>query len=423
MYGGAISVDWFSYSSDSVSFSGNFAEQEGGALWLQNNALAMLSYSELYRNHALDGGAVYSDSAEIQLEYCLLDSNYATRNGGGIYLDEGISAIRKSTLVNHRAGSSGAVMFATENSIAGANSSLFADNGELPIRVADPLDREFYFCLSDEPIAMPWEQIGLPPAVNFNGDSCDSRMNLIMESGFVNAAGRDYHLLSTSHAMHAADSLLPLDADGTRADIGLYSGVRPYHVPQSFNLAYPERNGSFHPGDSIVFVWNEAIDYDPGDTVTYSMRLVGAGIDTSIFAGTERSATVRLFNGEYHWWVIAVSQRPETPRESFERRRFVVADPALDANSGMIPLEFGVKLTGPNPFNNNTQLELALRHSSDVSIVMHDVLGREAMHVQQSYAAGVHTIGVDGSKLASGVYWVTVRAGEGLGRVKVMLLK
>ncbi|MBL0063372.1 MAG: hypothetical protein IPP40_18280 [bacterium] len=46
-------------------------------------------------------------------------------------------------------------MFATENSIVGANSGLFADNGNLPIRVADPLDREFYFCLSDEPIAMP----------------------------------------------------------------------------------------------------------------------------------------------------------------------------------------------------------------------------------------------------------------------------
>ncbi|MBL0063373.1 MAG: hypothetical protein IPP40_18285 [bacterium] len=45
-----------------------------------------------------------------------------------------------------------------------------------------------------------------------------------MEPGFVNAAGRDYHLLSTSHALHAADSLLPLDADGTRADIGLFFG-------------------------------------------------------------------------------------------------------------------------------------------------------------------------------------------------------
>ncbi|MBL0063340.1 MAG: T9SS type A sorting domain-containing protein [bacterium] len=392
-------------------------------MWLDNLVTGTFNFCTLTRNHALDGGAIYSDSAEIQLEYCLLDSNYAARNGGGIFLDEGTSVIRKSTLVNHHTGSSGAVMFATENSIVGANSSLFADNGNLPIRVADPLDREFYFCLSDEPIAMPWEPNGLPPAVNFNGDSCDSRMNLIMEPGFVNAAGRDYHLLSTSHALHAADSLLPLDADGTRADIGLFSGVRPYHVPQPFNLAYPERNASYHPGDSIVFVWNEAIDYDPGDTVTYSMWLVGAGIDTTIHTGTLRSATVRLFNGEYQWWVIAVSQRPETPRESFERRRFVVSDPALNANSGMIPLEFGVKLTGPNPFNNSTQLELALPHSADVSIVIHDVLGRETMRLQQSYAAGVHTIGVDGSTLASGVYWVTVRAGEELGRVKVMLLK
>ncbi|MBL0063374.1 MAG: hypothetical protein IPP40_18290 [bacterium] len=178
---------------------------------------------------------------------------------------------------------------------------------------------------------------------------------------------------------------------------------------------YPERNASFHPGDSIVFVWNEAIDYDPGDTVTYSMRLVGGGIDTTIHAGTARSATVRLFNGEYQWWVIAVSQRPETPRESFERRRFVVADPALDANSGMIPLEFGVKLTGPNPFNNSTQLELALPHSADVSIVIHDVLGREAMHIQQSYTAEFIRL-VWGSGLLRGVLgYGASRRGFGAG--------
>lgn len=423
LMGGAISLSRGTYTGDSVLFNNNFADSAGGAIWLDHLVTGTLNFCTFTRNHSLCGGAVYSDSAEIRIEHGLLDSNYSVRMGGGIYLDGGEASILKSTCVNHSSENVGSVIFAEENSVVSANSVLFADNGEIPVLISDLHAREFNFCMSDEPFGNMLEPFGLPMTVNFNGDSCDTRMNLIAEPEFTNAGQRDYHVQSSSRAIHAADSLLPLDEDGTRADIGLYSGVRPYHLPQPFNLTHPERDASFHPEDSIVFAWNEARDDDPGDVVRYSLRLVANGIDSTIEAHTDRSVTLQLLNGEYTWWVEAQSLRPEDRRESFERREFVVADPALDADTGVLPREFGVRLTGPNPFNNSTQLELALPYSADVSMAMHDVLGREAMRIERNYAAGTHTITVEGSMLSSGVSWMSVRAGDELARVKVMLVK
>ncbi|MBL0063371.1 MAG: hypothetical protein IPP40_18275 [bacterium] len=94
LMGGAISLSRGTFTADSALFNNNFADSVGGAIWLDNLVTGTFNFCTLTRNHALDGGAVYSDSAEIQFEYCLLDSNYAARNGGAIYLDEGISAIR-----------------------------------------------------------------------------------------------------------------------------------------------------------------------------------------------------------------------------------------------------------------------------------------------------------------------------------------
>lgn len=422
LFGGAIGVDNGAYAGDSAQYSDNSAES-GGAFWIGGNAFAQFSNSILYRNHARDGGAAYADGGGIDLEYCLLDSNFASRLGGGVYLGGGGMLARKCTFVKNAAPTTGGIIRARGNAFVTANSSLFAGNAEDIVVPGDDVGFEFTFCLSDSGFGRMLDSVGWPLRVNFNGDSCDHDFNLIAESEFVNFAARDYRLLSTSRAIHAADSILPLDDDGTRADIGLFPGTRPYALPRPFNLTLPLNAERVNARDYIAFTWNESHDDDPGDVVTYQLRLVGESIDMTFDTEGERSFVTGVPRGEYTWWVVATSQRPATSRESFEQRELIVYETIGAANEHALPTEFRVGLAGPNPFNSTTQLELALPRPAQVSLHVHDVLGREALHMQQSFAAGVHTIGVDGSSLSSGVYWVTVRAGVELARIKVMLLK
>lgn len=77
----------------------------------------------------------------------------------------------------------------------------------------------------------------------------------------------------------------------------------------------------------------------------------------------------------------------------------------------------------PNPFNPRARITLAVRESQEVDIAVYDVIGRR---VQTLFTGDIpaHTtrhIGVDGSRLASGLYVVRA-AGEKFAVVKTMLL-
>lgn len=422
-FGGAIGVDSGVYSGDSILCLDNSAEDGGGVLWIGGSGFAQLSNSELYRNHAEDGGVVCADGGGIDLEYCLLDSNYATRVGGGVYLAGSGMIARKCTFVNNTAPPLGGLIHARGNAFVTANSSLFAGNEDFVLVPSDETSLEFTFCLSDGSFGSAVDSMGMPQRVNFNGDSCDFGFNLIGEPEFVDFAARDYRLLENSLAVHAGDSMLPNDRDGTRSDIGLYPGERPYALPRPFNLTTPLQAQRIHTRDVVEFAWNESRDDDPGDRVTYQLRLVGESIDMTFDTQEERTLPMNIEAGEYTWWVVASSLRPDTSRESFEVRQLVVYDSIAAATESGLPMVFGVELNGPNPFNSTTQLRLALPRPARVVVEVHDVLGRQATHGEYEFSAGVHYVGIDGSHWGSGVYWATVTTAENRSRVKLLLVK
>lgn len=63
----------------------------------------------------------------------------------------------------------------------------------------------------------------------------------------------------------------------------------------------------------------------------------------------------------------------------------------------------------PNPFNPSTEIRYQLQGLSKVSLKIFDVLGREiSTLVNSDQGAGFHTIPFDGSRLASGLYFVRI---------------
>jgi hypothetical protein len=78
----------------------------------------------------------------------------------------------------------------------------------------------------------------------------------------------------------------------------------------------------------------------------------------------------------------------------------------------------------PNPFNPTTAIDYRLPENGRVTITLYDVLGRSVMTLVNGYQqAGAHRTILDGSNLASGVYFYRLSAGSFVQTKKLMLLK
>jgi hypothetical protein len=88
------------------------------------------------------------------------------------------------------------------------------------------------------------------------------------------------------------------------------------------------------------------------------------------------------------------------------------------------PQKFALEQNYPNPFNPSTIINFSLSRSGQVTLRVYDVLGREvSLLVNEKREAGVYEVKVDGSSLASGVYFYRLQAGDFVATKKFVLLK
>jgi photosystem II stability/assembly factor-like uncharacterized protein len=96
----------------------------------------------------------------------------------------------------------------------------------------------------------------------------------------------------------------------------------------------------------------------------------------------------------------------------------------LVENQQGIPQQYLLNQNYPNPFNPSTTIIYELPKSSETTLTIYDVLGREvSVLVNERKNAGVHEIRFDGSNLASGVYFYRLQAGTYNETKKLLLLK
>jgi hypothetical protein len=89
-----------------------------------------------------------------------------------------------------------------------------------------------------------------------------------------------------------------------------------------------------------------------------------------------------------------------------------------------LPIAFSLGQNYPNPFNPSTTIKYELPKSSQVSLRVYDVLGREvSVLVNEKMNAGVHEVKFEAAGLASGVYFYRIQAGEFVATKKLLLMK
>jgi arabinogalactan endo-1,4-beta-galactosidase len=78
----------------------------------------------------------------------------------------------------------------------------------------------------------------------------------------------------------------------------------------------------------------------------------------------------------------------------------------------------------PNPFNPSTTIEYVIPKSSNISIVIYDVLGREVARLADGFkTAGNYNIKWSAGNVPSGFYLCSMRAGDFLETKKIILLR
>jgi hypothetical protein len=89
-----------------------------------------------------------------------------------------------------------------------------------------------------------------------------------------------------------------------------------------------------------------------------------------------------------------------------------------------IPSDYKLEQNYPNPFNPTTTINYSIPKASFVTLKIYDVLGNEVMTVvNEQQSAKEYSYTVDFSKMTSGVYYYTIKAGSYSASKKLMLVK
>jgi hypothetical protein len=73
---------------------------------------------------------------------------------------------------------------------------------------------------------------------------------------------------------------------------------------------------------------------------------------------------------------------------------------------------FTVGQNYPNPFDNTTEVTVQVKQSTELTLEVYNTLGQSVSTKKLNLTAGEHKLTIDGSKLTSGIYFYSIKAGE-----------
>ncbi len=171
-------------------------------------------------------------------------------------------------------------------------------------------------------------------------------------------------------------------------------------------------NSATFTADGYVGAFQLTISHDAGATITLTENAFVADYAT---------------NGTSTTMIIVAPESNELFTVSGE---FVIEDYLAASNDGYInvslsvPSVYALKAAYPNPFNPTTTIGYAVPKTSDVKVVVYDMLGREAaVLVNSSVEVGNYSVNWNASDLSSGMYLIRMTAGDFTSTQKIMLVK
>ncbi len=120
-----------------------------------------------------------------------------------------------------------------------------------------------------------------------------------------------------------------------------------------------------------------------------------------------------------NWWHYALDYY-----EAVELAKNTPVVNVEDENKEILPEEFSLLQNYPNPFNPSTIIEFSIPSVQKVELIVFDILGRKVKEiVNNELRKGRHKFTFNGSGLASGIYFYSLRTGQFLQVKKMVLVK
>ncbi|NBC17872.1 MAG: T9SS type A sorting domain-containing protein, partial [Bacteroidetes bacterium] len=107
------------------------------------------------------------------------------------------------------------------------------------------------------------------------------------------------------------------------------------------------------------------------------------------------------------------------------RAEFLVSSqPVATDTPSELPEQVALQQNFPNPFNPTTTIRYSLPQSGAVTLAVYDLLGRQVTTlVDGVQTAGAHTVTLDASEWASGLYFYTLQANGQRQTRRMVLVK
>ena len=92
--------------------------------------------------------------------------------------------------------------------------------------------------------------------------------------------------------------------------------------------------------------------------------------------------------------------------------------------SSNVPDNYSLSQNYPNPFNPTTMIRFSVKNEGNVSLKVYNLIGQlVATLVNENKPAGTYEYNFDASKLSSGIYFYTIKAGDFTATKKMILMK
>jgi parallel beta-helix repeat protein len=287
--GGGIFNNSSSITITNCTFSGNKADNYGGGIYNHNAASPTITNCTFSANSAAKGGGIYNNFNNPSIANCVFFRNEATLQGGGMWnLDSNARITNCTFSLNKANGSKGGGIYNESFSRPTITNCIIWDN-----------EGEIYNVLPASPVVTYCDVKGGYVGVG----------NINSTPLFVDAATGDFHLTAGSPCIDTGDPASPLDADGTRADMGaFYFNQKP--VDQTPPAA-PQGLTAIAGDRQIILKWRQNTE---ADFLRYRIyHGTSPNPITKVDSTNNIADTTKIFTGltngtKYYFRIAAVDQ-------------------------------------------------------------------------------------------------------------------
>jgi serine protease len=231
------------------------------------------------------------------------------------------------------------------------------------------------------------------------------------------------------------------DIDETHYDsnIGTYdeSGQFGYIVNNNLNdvsthvgmALLTEGNVGFYTIDNPDMIYDGFTDSEKWTTLTSGSSNATGGPDDISSVNSVGPLSIPANGNIKVAFSVSAAETMEDLRDAVNRSRNKFNEIVTDVEEeSTVPLTFSLVQNYPNPFNPTTTIEYTIPQLVEtqqaVTLRIFDILGREVVTlVNQNKKPGRYKVNFDATRLSSGVYYYTLRAGSFISTKKMLLLK